>query len=97
MGTACLQEYEPQTSIEMHKSIRFHPDLSYGEKMFYAEISSMSKKSKFHFSARKLSKHFGVSHPTILKWVKKLVDLNLIEVGIDYKNQGFKQFITAKE
>ena len=97
MGHACLQEYEPQTSIELHKSIRFHPELSSGEKMFYAEISSMSKVSKCHFSARKLSKYFGVSYPTIIKWVKKLVELNLIEVGIDYKNKGCKQFLTTKK
>ena len=97
MNSTCLQEYEPETSIEMHKSIRFHPDLSHGEKIFYAEIKSMSKNSKCHFSARKLSKHFGVTHPTITKWIKNLIDLNLIEVGIDYKSQGHKHFLTIKE
>ena len=97
MANAALQEYEPQSSIELHKNIRFHPELTYGEKMFYAEIQAISKTNKCPMSSRKLSKLFGVSHQTILNWVKKLVDLNLIEVGVDYKNQGYKQFLTIKE
>lgn len=92
-----LQEYVPETSIKLHKDIRFHPDLTFGEKMFYAEVQSMSKESKFHFSSRKLSEVFGVSHQTILNWVKKLVELDLLEVTVDFKTDGYKQFLTAKK
>jgi DNA-binding MarR family transcriptional regulator len=91
-----LNEYKPETNISFHKDIRFHPDLTFGEKMFYAEIQSMSKKNNCPFSSRKLSEFFGVSHQTILNWVKKLVDLDLLEVGTDYKNQDCRQFLKAK-
>jgi hypothetical protein len=95
MSTA-LKEYKPETEIYVHKDIRFHPDLTFGEKMFYAEINSMSKNKPCPFSSRKLSEFFGVSHQTILNWVKKLVDLDLLEVGMDYKKQECRQFIKTK-
>lgn len=94
-----LQEYQAETNIPMHVDIRFHPDLTYGEKMFYAEIQSMSKKNKkenLPFSSRKLSEFFGVSHQTILNWVKKLQELDLIEIGVDYTNHDCKQFMKTK-
>jgi predicted AAA+ superfamily ATPase len=91
-----LQEYTPQTIISLHKDIRFHPELTSGEKMFYAEIDSMSRNSKCVFSSRKLSKFFGVSHQTIINWVNKLVGLDLLEVDIDYKNDGCQRFLKSK-
>lgn len=91
-----LQEYATETHIQLHKDIRFHPELTSGEKMFYAEIESMSKNSKCPFSSRKLSEFFGVSHQTIINWVKKLVDLDLLVVDIDYKNDGCKKFLKTK-
>ncbi len=94
-----LKEYQPEVTILMHKDIRFHPDLTFGEKMFFAEMLSMTKKNKkgnCPFSSRKLSEFFGVSHQTILNWVKKLIDLELLEVGIDYRNKECKQFIKIK-
>lgn len=87
-----LQEYATETHIQLHKDIRFHPDLTAGEKMFYAEIQSMSKNSKCPYSSRKMSEFFGVSHQTILNWVKKLVDLDLLEVAMDFKNDGCQKF-----
>jgi hypothetical protein len=92
-----LKSYKPETNIELHKDIRFHPDLNAGEKMFYAEIQSMSREKSCPFSSRKLMGIFGVSHQTILNWVKKLIDLDLIEVGIDYKNEECRQFIKTKK
>ncbi len=97
MSNEALQEYCPETEIPFHKDIRFHPDLTFGEKMFYAEIKSMSEQKYCPFSSRKLSEFFGVSHQTILNWVKKLVELDLLEVGTDYKNQENRQFIKAKK
>jgi predicted AAA+ superfamily ATPase len=91
------KNYSPQTVIPFHKDIRFHPQLSFGEKIFYAEIKSLSEKKYCPFSSRKLSEFFGVSHQTILNWVKKLVELDLLEVGMDYKNQECRQFIKAKK
>jgi len=95
MSTA-LKEFKPEVNIPMHKDIRFHPDLTSGEKMFYAEIQSMSKKGNCPFSSRRLSEFFGVSHQTILNWVKKLVKMDLIEVGVDY-NEECRQFLKAKD
>lgn len=95
-----LQEYEPETSIEFHKDIRFHPNLTFGERMFFAEIESISKKNEkgvCPFSSRKLSELFGVSHQGILNWIRKLSELDLIEVGVDYNSHDCKQFIKIKK
>ena len=94
--SALLQHYEPETEILIHKDIRFHSELSFGEKLFYAEIGSMAKGQKLYFTSRKLMQFFGVSHQTIINWIKKLVDIDLIEVGVDYKNTGYPQFIKIK-
>lgn len=94
-----LDLYQPETNILFHKNIRFHPDLTFGEKMFLAEIQSLSEKSEkksFPFSSRKLSEFFGVSHQTILNWIRKLIELELIEVGVDYNNQECRQFLKTK-
>jgi len=95
-----LQEYKPETNILFHKDIRFHPDLSFGEKMFYAEIKSLSEKNeqkRCHYSSRKLSEFFSVSHQTILTWIRKLVELDLLEVGIDFNNKDHRHFLKIKD
>jgi hypothetical protein len=94
-----LQEYKPETNILFHKDIRFHPDLTFGEKMFYAEIQSLSQqneKKRCPYSSRKLSEFFSVSHQTILTWIRKLVELELLEVGVDYNNKDHRQFLRTK-
>lgn len=90
-----LEKYKPEENIVIHKDIRFNPDLTFGEKMFYAEIDALSKKGHCPFSSRLLSEFFGVSHQTILNWVKNLIRMNLVEVGIDY-NYECRQFIKSK-
>lgn len=92
-----VQDYAPETEIHIHKSIRFHPDLTFGAKMFYAEIDSLSRKKPCSFSSRKMSDFFGVSHQTILNWVKNLIDLDLVEIGVDYKDPDCRQFIKTKK
>ena len=92
-----IKEYKPERIIEFHEKIRFHPKLSWGEKIFLAEIQAISKKGRCPFSSRPLSEFFGVSHQTILNWVKRLEEMNLIEVGIDYKNSDCRQFIKSKD
>ncbi|MDD3471518.1 MAG: helix-turn-helix domain-containing protein [Syntrophaceae bacterium] len=94
-----LQEYQPETYIQFHKDIRFHPDLNFGEKLFYAEIESMSKHSNCPFSSRKMSKFFGVSHQTILNWVKKLVETGLLEIVVEYSEPSNlqTQFLRIKK
>lgn len=96
MSTSVALEYFPETEINIHKTIRFHPELSHGEKLFYAEIDSMSRDKHCPFSSRKMSEYFGVSHQTILNWVKKLMDLDLVEIKVDYKEPSCHQFIKTK-
>jgi len=88
-----LQEFIPETMIPLHKKIRFHPDLSFGEKLFYGEIESLSREKLCPYSSRRMSEIFGVSHQTILNWVKKLIDLGLIEIGVDYNLPVCHQYI----
>ena len=80
-----LPQYKPETNIMLHKDIRFHPKLTSGEKMFYAEIMSLSDQNinkTCPYSCRKLSEFFNVSHQTILNWIRKLVEVDLLEVGV---------------
>ena len=96
MSSVLVHDFSPETEINIHKTIRFHPELSHGEKLFYAEIDSMSKNKRCSFSARKMSEIFGVSHQTILNWVKKLIDLDLVEIRVDYKDADNHQYIVTK-
>lgn len=96
MPSATTCAFSPATEINIHKNIRFHPNLSHGEKLFYAEIDSLSKNKHCPFSSRQMSKFFGVSHQTILNWVKTLIDLDLIEIRVDYKHKHCHQHIITK-
>ena len=91
--------YQPESNICISKDIRFHPELTFGEKMFLAEIQSLSQKNQkktLPFSSRKLTSLFGVSHQTILNWIRKLEHLQLLEVGVDYNNHECRQFLKTK-
>jgi predicted AAA+ superfamily ATPase len=92
-----MKEYRPEESILFRDSVRFNKDLSWGEKVFLAEMQSITKKGKCQFSSREMKNLFGVSHQTILNWVKKLVTLGLIEVGLDYATAPNKFFLVAKD
>ncbi len=97
--TNAVQEYHSETNIILHKDIRFHPDLTFGEKMFYAEIESLSQqndKKICPYSSRKLSEFFHVSHQTILNWIKKLTELDLMEVGVDFNSTPCRHFLKLK-
>jgi hypothetical protein len=91
--------YQPETKITFTKEISFHPSLTFGERMFLAEIHALSQKNtnkRCPFSSRRLSSLFGVSHQAILNWIKKLLELELIEVGVDYNNPTCRQFLKTK-
>lgn len=94
-----VELYQPEANICFNKEIRFHPDLTFGEKMFYAEISSLASKNKNQkcpLSSRKLGQLFGVSHQAICNWIRKLVELDLLEVGVDYGHPECRQFLKPK-
>jgi len=83
--TRSLQEYVPKKTIPFSVEIRFHPDLSYGEKIFLTEIQSMTENGEAYcFSSRKLAQLFDVSHQTIINWVKNLTKMGLLKVDCNF-------------
>jgi Mn-dependent DtxR family transcriptional regulator len=75
-----LNDYKVEETILFPRNIRFHSDLTFGEKIFLAEIQSMSSRGNYpKLCSSSLSKLFGVSHQTIINWVKKLTNMGLIE------------------
>ena len=77
--------------------IRFHSGLSWGEKAFLAEIISMTKNGKYpSLSSRYLSTYFGVSHQTIINWIKKLTRMDLLEVECNYCDPEKKFVLKSK-
>ena len=91
-----MQNYKPQSTIKLHKEVRFHPQLTHAERLFLAEIQAINEKGKCYFSSRSLCEVFNVSHQTIINWVRKLADLGLVEVGVDTSTYGYKKYLTAK-
>jgi hypothetical protein len=82
---------EAKNAILFPAEIRFHPDLSWGEKVFMAEIQSMTEEGNLpKNTSRSLSAYFGVSHQTILNWIKKLTFLDLLE--IEHQENSEKSF-----
>lgn len=80
-----LKEYVPEKTILFTEEIRFHPELSFGEKVFLAELQSITANGNtLPFSSRKLGEIFKVSNQTIINWVRKLQNLGLIEVDCDF-------------
>lgn len=98
MPTSPSMSYQFDNNIPFPSSIRFNPNLTFGERVFLAEMQSLSQNKKaLPFSSRRFSEIFGVSHQTIMNWVKKLTDLNLIEVGVVYESHSCRQFLKTKE
>lgn len=82
-----LTEYTPQETFSFPSNIRFNPDLTCGEKIFLAEIQSLSKNgNSLYLEPRALCKAFGVSHQTIINWVKNLSSMGFLEVECKYAN-----------
>jgi len=80
-----LEHFVPEKTILFDESIRFHPELTFGEKVFLAEIQSLTADGKsVNFSSRRLAEIFNVSHQTIVNWVKRLNTLGLIKVDLDF-------------
>jgi len=89
--------YNPSEAILFKKEVRFHPNLTFGERVFLAEVQSLTKDGqKYPFSCKNLGEVFGVSHQTISNWVKKLVRMGLVDVAVDYANHNHKQFLVTK-
>jgi len=75
--------YEPSDIISLDIHTRFHPELSWGQKIFLAEIEEQSKRGRFYYHKTSLAKFFGVAGVTICYWVKDLNNRGLVEVLFD--------------
>lgn len=68
--------------------------------MFLAEIQSIisrNEKKRLHYSLRDLSESFGVSHQTIKNWIRKLVKLEILEIGMDYQDDSRRQYLKTNK
>ena len=87
-------KYTPKKVIDLPDYIRFHTELNYGEKLFLAELTSMSSNDGIPFSSRKFADMMGVTYQTCLNWLRRLKGLKLIEVSKkDTKNPDFKYIL----
>jgi DNA-binding MarR family transcriptional regulator len=86
-------DYTAQDHIVFPSKIRFHKHLTFGEKVFMAEIIAMQG---CEFSPKDLAQFFNVSSPTIINWVTKLISLNLIDLAADKDNPRIRMMIRPK-
>jgi hypothetical protein len=96
MGRKGQKELSVAEEIPFPKDIRFNKNLTFGERIFLAEIHSMTVNGVCPFSSSKFTRLFQVTYPTLKSWIKKLVKLNLIEIGIDYDNPDSNQQLKIK-
>lgn len=94
---SALALYQPEPTISMDFEVRFHPDLTWGEKVFLAEIQSMCSRGRCLYFQSKLAEMFGVSSVCIHTWIKKLCILGYIEIGTCEDDPGCKLYIKLKD
>jgi DNA-binding MarR family transcriptional regulator len=89
-------QYQPEKTIQFPKEIRFNADLTFGERLYLAELKYMTREGKYPFSCKNLGTLFGVSHQTISTWTKNLVKMGFVDISMDYSNEECKQFLITK-
>lgn len=92
-----LALYQPEPTIPLDYEIRFNPDLTWGEKLFFAEVKSLCSKGICHYHQAKLAEMFDVSTMAISNWVKKLSNLGYIEIIVDVNDPECKMHIKVKK
>lgn len=85
--------YTPSEVVTLDIGTRFHPELSWGQKVFLAEIEEQSKAGRFYYHKPSLAQFFGVASVTIYEWVKDLTSRGLIEVLFDPSDSTCKTYI----
>lgn len=77
--------YPYEEHMPFPKWIRERNDLTWGEKIYLAEIISIDKITdhKCYYSIISLAARFFVSPPTIYNWTRKLKDLGLIQILVN--------------
>lgn len=91
--TKALLQYEPEQHIFVERSVRFNPDITWGEKMFLSEVKAMCRKGKCYYQATELAEIFGVAPITIRTWVKNLVNHGFLEVIVDVNETSCKTLL----
>lgn len=84
-------------TIPFSQSIRFNPELSWGQKAFLAEIQDQTKRGKFYYHKPSLANFFNVAQVTIFQWVKDMCEKKLIEVIFDPCDNVCKTHIVVKK
>lgn len=93
MTTKMISLYTPSPSIPLDMDVRFHPELTWGEKLFLAEIKSMCNKGTCYYHQSKLAELFNVSKMSISHWIKKLSQMGYIQIIIDVNDTECKHKI----
>jgi hypothetical protein len=66
--------------VAIGNKILYHPNLSYGAKVFYWYLLSRCfQKNKCFPGHEMIGKDLNVSHATVIKWQKELIANNLIK------------------
>ena len=77
-----------------------HPDLTWGEKVFLAEIRSIAShyaENKIPYRSVKMAQHFNVSPMTVNKWLKSLVKQGYLSLALDPADKNWEQLIVVNE
>jgi len=93
MTSKMISLYTPSPSIQLDMDIRFHPDLTWGERLFLAEIKSMCTQGTCYYHQNKLAELFHVSKMSISHWIKKLSQMGYIEIVFDMNDKQCKHKI----
>ena len=69
----------------MPANIRYHPSLTFAEKVLYCEITALASKEGYCWATNKyFALLYGVSTRTITRWITKLHDLGFIAIENEY-------------
>lgn len=92
-----ISPIEPKQTITIDRSIRFNDNLTFGEKLFLAEIQSLCSEGPCQYHRSELSNIFGVSEPSIYNWMKKLCSLGYVEIFKGDRDPIGKWFMRLKK
>lgn len=75
-------------------SVRYHPDLTEGEKLLYAEITALCNKTGECWATNKyFAELYHTSERTISRWISRLIELNLVRYRL-IKDEGNRRILS---
>lgn len=93
----CIIGYDLTKAIPFPRDIMFNSELTFGERIFLADLKANAKSEKIPYTIKDLSEKFDVSQVTINNWLRKLTKLRILELGIDLENQETKHYLIIKK